>query len=62
MQLIIHLPMMRIIFPSNVLAFFSVIVPIITFDILPAEYSLELFLDFDQQSQDKVQDLILGQM
>ena len=47
LQMIIHLPMLQIIVPANVSGFFSLILPILTFDILDKEY-LELFIDFDE--------------
>ena len=48
MQMIIHLPMMRIPVPSNVSAYFQTVVPVITFDVLPSDYTTELLLEFDR--------------
>ena len=62
MQMIVHLPMMRILVPPNVSCYFQTVVPIITFDVLPADYSTELILNFDRDSQEKIKDRILGQM
>ena len=42
LQLIIHLPLMQTILPSNVSAFFEAIIPIVTFDIL-ADYTDWMF-------------------
>lgn len=62
MQMIIHLPMMRIPVPSNASSYFQTIVPVITFDVMPSDYTTELFLEFDSHSQDQIRDNILGQM
>jgi hypothetical protein len=47
LQLIIHLPMMFIVVPSNVSAFLSIIIPIVTFDILESEQSTEHIMEFE---------------
>ena len=49
LQIIIHLPLIRIIIPSNVNMVFSIIIPIVMFDILETEYTSELFLEFDYE-------------
>ena len=46
MQLIIHLPIMQVIVPSNVSAYFEAVVPIFTFDFLPSSI-IEFVFDFD---------------
>ena len=48
LQLIIHLPMLRILVPANVSVFFQTIIPIVTFDLIPPEWSTEYFLDFEE--------------
>jgi hypothetical protein len=52
LQLIIHLPMMMILIPANVSIFFSLILPIVQFDVIPPEWSYELFLTFEEDNQD----------
>jgi hypothetical protein len=52
LQLIIHLPMMMIFIPANVSMFFSHILPIVQFDLIPPEYSYELFLTFEEDPAD----------
>jgi len=47
LSVIIHLPLLRIIIPNNVSLVFSIIIPIVMFDILDSEYSSELLLEFD---------------
>ena len=46
LQLIIHLPMLRILVPANVSVFFQTIIPIVTFDLIPPEWSTEYIMDF----------------
>ena len=52
LQLIIHLPMMMILIPANVSMFFSLILPIVQFDLIPPEWSYELFLTFEEEPED----------
>ena len=47
LQLIIHLPMLMTLIPANVASFFSLILPIVQFDLIPPEWSYELVLNFD---------------
>ena len=47
-QMIIHLPMMQIIVPANVSAYFQAILPIITFDII-SEDVIKWFLNFNDE-------------
>ena len=47
-QLIIHLPMLRILVPPSVTSFFEAIIPVFTFDILSSEWTSELVLTFDK--------------
>jgi len=47
-QMVIHLPMMQIIIPPNVGAYFQSVLPIITFDIIDRDY-LKVVLDFDDE-------------
>lgn len=61
LQMILHLPIMRIIIPSNVSQLFSIIIPIAMFDILDAEWTTELIFDFDEDKQDELQDQMLDQ-
>ena len=38
LQMIIHLPLMRTILPTNAHSFFSVLIPVVTFDVLDIEH------------------------
>jgi hypothetical protein len=51
LQMIIHMPMLRIIIPANVIVFYEIIIPIIMFDILEADYSTKYILNFDEDSK-----------
>ena len=66
LQMIIHLPMVRILIPSNVNVFFQTIIPIVTFDIIPPEYSTEYIMEFEEfpeeQFADSFDDKFFGQM
>ena len=48
MQIIIHLPIMQIIVPSNVSAYFEAVNPIFTFDFLP-DSIIKFVFDFDNE-------------
>ena len=48
LQIIIHLPMIKILIPSNVSVFFQTIIPVVTFDIIPPEWSTEHIMEFEE--------------
>ena len=48
-QIILHLPLLRILVPSNVGMVNEIIFPIAMFDVIDAEYSTKLVFDFDYQ-------------
>ena len=60
--MIVHLPMLSIMMPANVSGFFSIILPIVTFDIIDPEWSTELLFDFDEPGQERLNIHILDQM
>jgi hypothetical protein len=45
MQFIFHLPIMSIIFPANVMSFFSLMIPLVMFDILSDIPELEQYFE-----------------
>ena len=53
LQIILHVPLIRILIPSNVNHVFTILFLIITYDVLPPEYTFELVLDFDYDQHDK---------
>jgi hypothetical protein len=56
LQIMVHLPMMRIIFPANVTTFVSILIPIVMFDVLENEYGLDtsLFVEYDDEKQEEL--------
>jgi len=47
LQIVIHLPLMRIYIQANLNMVFSILIPIVMFDIMDSEYISELLLEFD---------------
>ena len=47
LQIIIHLPLMRIYLQANLNMVFSIIIPIIMFDIMDSDQLSEYILDYD---------------
>lgn len=48
LQIIIHLPMLKILVPANVSLFFQLVIPIVTFDVIPPEWSTEYIMEFEE--------------
>ena len=51
LQIIIHLPFMTTQIPANVSAFFEMLVPIVTFDLLSSSRTTEKIMVFDYETQ-----------
>ena len=47
LQMIMHLPMLYILIPSNVSYFFMLILPFVMFDIFDSEWTTEMILEFE---------------
>ena len=62
MQIICHLPTIKIIVPPNVGSYYETVIPIVTFDILESTYSTELVLEFDNDLQEEKSIDIFDQM
>lgn len=45
LQMILHQPMLELVFPQNVRFFYSILLPISSFDLIPTAYSTELIFD-----------------
>ena len=60
--MIIHLPMLWIIIPANVSAFFSRLIPVATFDILDSGWTTELVFEFDEEMHDTLEPEIFDQL
>ena len=61
LQIILHLPMMKTIFPANVSMIFSILVPVVMFEILSDDFPY-LFFNFDEMKQKQLQNEMLDQM
>jgi hypothetical protein len=53
LQLILHLPLMKILFPGNINMLFSIMIPIVMFDIIDSSWSTELLFNFDFDAEDE---------
>jgi hypothetical protein len=62
LQMIVHLPMLRVIMPANVSMFFQILMPIVIFDIFDPVPLLELYLSFDSETANESFDGIISQM
>ena len=63
LQMLVHVPMLQAVIPGNVLGLFEYFIPIAMFDILDNDYGLgyELFLDFDDDTQEELSEDIIDQ-
>lgn len=62
LQMILHLPLVKVIVPGNVSMFFQTMIPIAMFDIFESSYTTEYLLDFSEQQQEQFQAERLDQM
>ena len=53
--MILHLPLLRIIAPSNIITLFQITIPIVMFDVLENDYGLDmgLLVEFDEETQEQ---------
>ena len=49
LQIVLHLPLLKIMVPSNVSMVFGYIIPVVGFDVLDPEWTTELVLTFDEE-------------
>lgn len=49
LQIVLHLPLLKIMVPSNVSMVFGYIIPVVGFDVLDPEWTTELVLSFDEE-------------
>mmetsp|Transcript_9281 Transcript_9281/g.14051 ORF Transcript_9281/g.14051 Transcript_9281/m.14051 type:complete len:253 (+) Transcript_9281:2509-3267(+) len=54
LQLILHLPLLNVIVPANVLIMFSTTMSIAMFDVLDPAWTTELVLEFDDEAQEEL--------
>ena len=62
LQMILHLPFVRIVVPAEVSMFFSHLIPIAMFDITDPSYTTELFFKFNYHKQKDLQQGRMGQI
>lgn len=53
LQMVVHLPIMKIVIPPNVMFCFMIMLPFVMFDIVETEYTTEKILEFDYDAQEK---------
>ena len=51
LQILIHLPIFSIPIPLNAMVFYSSIISITQFDLVPTDFFNELFFDFDSKDE-----------
>ena len=54
LQIILHQPMLKIVMPGHITMFFSILIPIVMFDVLDSGWTTEAVLDFDYDTQDEL--------
>jgi hypothetical protein len=52
LQMILHLPMMLILIPANVGAFFTLILPVVQFDLLDPDWTTNLIFEFEEEPEE----------
>ena len=62
LQLILHLPIFSVVIPGNVAMMFSLMVPVVMYDILDSSYTSEFFLTFDWDGQEEESSSIRSQV
>lgn len=51
LQIVLHLPIIKVIVPANVSMVFSYMIPVVMFDIFDTEWTTELVFNFDDDKQ-----------
>ena len=46
---ILHLPMINVDYPANVLMIYKILIPIFTFDVLDSDWTTGLVMEFDEE-------------
>lgn len=62
LQLILHLPIFSVIIPGNVSMMFSLMVPVVMYDILDSSYTSELVFTFDFEAEEQLSSSIRSQV
>ena len=56
LQIVLHIPMLKVILPGNVSLFFSQVISVAMFDILDSEWTTKNVFRFDEEQQMLIQD------
>jgi hypothetical protein len=60
--MVLHLPMMRVLLPSNVINYCSILISIAMVDFIPAEQSTDYILKYDEEKLIRIQQNIFSQI
>mmetsp|Transcript_27117 Transcript_27117/g.41271 ORF Transcript_27117/g.41271 Transcript_27117/m.41271 type:complete len:244 (-) Transcript_27117:1254-1985(-) len=62
LQIVLHIPLLRIAVPAHVAKLFSSTISVATFDVLDPEWTTQLLFNFDDDRQGELQSELLDQM
>ena len=62
LQMVLHLPMMRVLLPSNVINYCSILISVAMIDFIPAEQSTDYILKYDEEKLIRIQQNIFSQI
>ena len=51
--------MFNIVFPANVATFFNLLIPVVSFDIIPSSYTTEVVMEFDYDQEEEQQNRLM---
>ena len=54
--MILYMVLLKVGFPTTLKMFYSILVPLVTMDIMPSEYTTELVFDFSEEEDEPVSD------
>jgi len=54
LQIVLHIPMLKVILPGNVSLFFSQVISVAMFDILDSDWTTKKVLSFDEEKQEEL--------
>ena len=60
LQMVVHLPMLRILVPPNAMMLIAAIIEVAMFDILPPEYTTDKILVYDDEESEEIDNKIFG--
>ena len=54
LQIVLHIPMLKVILPGNVSLFFGYVISVAMFDILDADWTTKYVFNFDEDKQEEL--------